>query len=93
MEQTETTQTPNVKSNGPVVGIIIVVIVLAIGGYFFYSELRSQKAARPQNTTTQNAQKTDATATAAIEDDLRAEDFSSLEAELDADLQELEQVQ
>lgn len=83
MEQMETTQTPTVKSNGPVVGIIIVVIVLAIGGYFFYSELQSQKAAQ----TTDEQEVTD------IEGELQAEDLSGLEAELDADLQELEQVE
>lgn len=90
MEPMENMQTPSAKSNGPIVGIIVVIIVLAIGAYYLYAELQSQKMLREQNEVTQEAQMTDEEAVTNIEGDLQAEDLSNIEAELDADLQQLD---
>lgn len=81
---------PEQKGNGPVIGIIIVIIVLAIGAYYLFSELRSQEAARQADPSAQEAQMPTEQAVANIEGELQAEDLSDLEADIDADLQELD---
>lgn len=71
------------KNNGPVVGIIVVIIVLAVGAYYLFTQLQAQ----------QEANQTDEAAVETIEGDLQEEDLAGLEAEMEADLQELEQTQ
>ncbi|MCR4274585.1 MAG: hypothetical protein NUW02_00835 [Candidatus Campbellbacteria bacterium] len=81
------------KQNGPVVGIIVVIIVLAIGGYYLFAQLQAQKAERDaaeiqqlQGDVTSNSNDI-----VDIQADIQAQqnELDALDAQTDADLQQL----
>lgn len=87
METTQGTQmgTPE-SSNGPIVGIIIVILVLIIGAFYFFTRI-----SEIQNTPTpldgeqaEFAPTSDSNEVSAIESDLEAENFDDIDAELRA---------
>ncbi len=85
MEQnTPLTPTPQ---QGPVVGIIVVIVVLIVGAFYFFTQLWSVNA--PVETATTTADATFAPVSSsddpdAIASDLQAEDFSNIDAEMNA---------
>jgi uncharacterized protein HemX len=87
MEQSMEMPQPS-KSNGPVVGIIVVIIVLAIGAYYLFAQLQSQQAAREAD---QAAELSQSNKISDIEADVSAQqqDLDALDAQTQADLQEL----
>jgi uncharacterized protein HemX len=86
---------PSDKQNGPVVGIIIVIIVLAIGAYYFFGQLQMQQPT--QDMTGQNASSTmpadTGTTTDSVQADLNAnqQDLNTLDAQTNTDLNALDQ--
>ena len=66
-------------SQGSAVGIIVVIIVLVIGAFYFFSELKTPIDTTGTDTLPPTSTSTD---TGAIEDDLNAEDFSSIDKEM-----------
>lgn len=75
------------KSSGPIVGIIIIVLVIALGGIYFW---KTQIESRQDTPTDESVAADVATLTAqgtsddvnAIEEDLTATDLDTLDAEL-----------
>lgn len=87
MEQGVNMQMPATeKSGGPVVGIIVVIIVLAIGAYYLFAELQSQKMMRELDSTTPTEELSDSNEVPALEADVTAEqgELDALDAELNA---------
>lgn len=82
MDSTQS-QTP---SQGPVVGIIVVIIVLIVGAFYFFTRISEIKNEEQMATTTdmEFATTSSSDETAAIEGDLEADDFESIDAEMDA---------
>ena len=87
------------KSSGPLIGIIIIVLVLAVGGVYFWKTTISEK----QERSALQASEEDTNATVAglqsqsqsdeiadIEADLQATDFENLDAEAGLINQELQ---
>jgi hypothetical protein len=84
--------TPNMQpvegSNGPVVGIIVVIVVLIVGAFYFFTRINEIQDV-PQElpltneememTQTSNSDDVDA-----IEGDLEAENFDDVDAEMEA---------
>ncbi len=77
---------PAGQNNGPVVGIIIVIVVLLVGAFYFLGNLRgSMLPADETATTTEDgtvATTSDATDVDTLEADLNAESFDDIDAEL-----------
>lgn len=84
---------PTDNKNGPVVGIIIVIIVLAVGGYYLFAQLQAQKAERDMQEI-QQLQEGSSTSTEVpdIQADLQTQqnELNTLDAETEADLQQLD---
>lgn len=84
------------NQNGPVVGIIIVIIVLAIGGYYLFAQLQAQKLQRDadqiqqlQGDTTTGSTSTEVSD---IQTDIQTQqkDLDTLNTQTDADLKALD---
>lgn len=74
------TQTP---SQGPVVGIIVVIIVLIVGAFYFFTRISEIQNADQTATTTEDfATTSPSDDTAAIESDLNADNFDTIDAEM-----------
>jgi hypothetical protein len=75
-----------IPSQGPVVGIIVVIIVLIFGAFYFFTRLSSMNAPElpPEATTTADTFAPTSTSDdpAMIQNDLDAEDFESIDAEM-----------
>jgi hypothetical protein len=85
---------PHDRQNGPVVGIIIVIIVLAVGAYYFFGQLQSQQAANtPDQEMATGTESTTTGADAAVQADLNQnqQDLNTLDAQTSADLNALDQ--
>jgi hypothetical protein len=85
MEQNSTINP--IPSQGPVVGIIVVIIVVIIGAFYFFSRLSAMNVVEPVPVTATSeassfAPTSTSTDTAAIEEDLDAESFDSIDAEM-----------
>jgi hypothetical protein len=85
-----------VPSQGPVVGIIVVVIVLIVAGFFFFTRLWAVNEPMQFETATTSDNTIYAPVSSsddpdAIASDLDNEDFSDIDAELDAIDAELNQ--
>ncbi len=80
------------KQNGPVVGIIIVIIVLAIGGYYLFTQLQAQKAQREMDAIQQGDITENSNNITDIQADVQAQqdELDALDAETEADLQQLD---
>ncbi len=89
-------QTPRVpedkKSIGPIVGIVIIILVLVLGGLYFWGQKINMMDQGISPETVLNAedaslvqlgQQSDSDTTASIEADLNATDISNLDTELD----------
>ena len=86
---------PTDNKNGPVVGIIIVIIVLAIGGYYLFAQLQAQKTERETQEVQQlqgDTQTTTSNEVPDIQADLQTQqnELDTLDAETDADLNALD---
>ncbi len=79
-----------VPSQGPVVGIIVVIIVLIVGAFYFFTRLSNVNTLPPTDTVDGASEDVSFAPTAtsdepaAIEDDLNAEDFNNIDAELES---------
>ncbi len=76
------TQTP---SQGPIVGIIVVIIVLIVGAFYFFTRIAEIQNADQTATTTPTgefATTSPSDDTTAIESDLDADNFDSIDAEM-----------
>ncbi|MBP9771559.1 MAG: hypothetical protein KBD16_01400 [Candidatus Pacebacteria bacterium] len=79
-----------VPSQGPVVGIIVVIIVLIVGAFYFFTRLSNVDTVPPTDITGSTSDDVSFAPTSpsdepdAIENDLNAEDFSDIDAELDS---------
>ncbi len=79
-----------IPSQGPAVGIVIVLIVLVIGAFYFFTRLSTIAPIESETATTTGTEEilfaptTSSDEPTAIENDLNAEDFSSIDAELEA---------
>lgn len=80
-------------SQGPIVGIVIVIALLIAGGFYIMNQLSLQNAASPETATTTGDAAFAPTATSdapdAIANDLDAENFDSLDTglnQLDAEV-------
>ena len=76
-------QTNPTSSNGPVVGVIIVIIVLLVGAFYFLGQLRAPLMNNETATTTDDMATTTDDINS-LEADLNAETFDELDAELNA---------
>ncbi|HXK40088.1 MAG TPA: hypothetical protein VJ837_04620 [Candidatus Paceibacterota bacterium] len=81
----EPTNTSPVPSQGPVIGIIVVIVVLIVGAFYFFTQFSGMNAPAPAGVTPSEANAFPPTSPsdeqAAIENDLNAEDFSDIDAE------------
>lgn len=84
-------QTPGAKPVGPVIGVIIIVLVLTLGGLYFYGDQLNRKNGVMTPEEIRNASDASVTnlgqqgtsdETAAIEADLNATDLNNLDKEL-----------
>ncbi len=77
------------KQVGPTIGVIIIVLLLTLGGFYFYGDQLNKKAATPeeiQKTPDESAMKLQEQSasdeTSSIEADLNATDLNGLDKEL-----------
>lgn len=81
------------NQNGPVVGIIIVIIVLAIGGYYLFAQLQAQKLQRDADKIQQlQGDVTNSNEISDIQADVQTQqnELNALDAQTDADLKALD---
>ena len=75
-------QTNSTSGNGAVVGVIVVIIVLLVGAFYFMGELSAPLTENTATTTEETASTTDDIS--GIEADLNAETFEDIDAELNS---------
>lgn len=81
------TNEPQMSSQGPVIGIIVVIVVLIAGAFYFFGRVAQAPDAmtEPTDVMLEDLPTTSTSDEAsAIESDLNAEDFSDIDAELEA---------
>ena len=85
MEQNINQTAPAGQNNGPVVGIIIVIVVLLVGAFYFLGTLRGSLIPTDETaTTTEDGTTTtsDGSDVDTLEADLNADSFDTIDAEL-----------
>lgn len=84
-------QTPGAKPVGPIIGVIIIVLVLTLGGLYFYGDQLNRKNSAmtpeeiqntPDDSTMKLQEQSGSDETASIEADLNATDLENLDKEL-----------
>mgnify|MGYP000965701398 CR=1 FL=1 len=85
-QQTHTPDASAQKGNGPVIGIIIVIIVLAIGAYYLFSELSSQEKARQASQNVQEVQTQTDNVLPNVNSEQQFEEISEQGAEIETNL-------
>ncbi len=79
MEQNINQTAPAGQNNGPVVGIIIVIVVLLVGAFYFLGTLRGSLIPTDETATTTTSDGSDVDT---LEADLNADSFDTIDAEL-----------
>lgn len=87
MEPTTNMQ-PVEGSNGPVIGIIVVIVVLIVGAFYFFTRINEIQDVPQELPLTDEemamTQTSDSDDVDAIEGDLEAENFDDVDAEMEA---------
>ena len=69
--------------SGPIIGAIVILVIIILGGLYFWSQRNGEEALTNETIENINMQ-SDSDAAAAIEADLDATDIENLDAELNA---------
>lgn len=87
MEPTQNMQ-PAEGSNGPVIGIIVVIVVLIVGAFYFFTRINEIQDVPQELPLTEeeisSAPVSSSDETTDIETDLEAENFDNIDAEMEA---------
>jgi hypothetical protein len=86
-----TMMNPQPEGNGPLVGIVIIVLVLLIGGIYLVTSQKQDGDVNIDDLATTTEQMSTSTSYEDIEADLEATTFNSLDADLNALEEEIDQ--